>query len=53
VGAERVALQATLAPEAKRANAGLERASLAMESYAAIGTDLPEAIARERAALIQ
>jgi hypothetical protein len=50
---ERVVLQATLAPQVKRANASLERASLAMENYAAIGSNLPEAIAREREALIQ
>ena len=50
---QRVVLQATLAPEVKRANASLERATLAMESYAEIGTGLPEAIAREREALIQ
>jgi hypothetical protein len=50
---ERVLLQATLAPQVKRANASLERASMAMESYAQIGANLPEAIARERDALIQ
>jgi hypothetical protein len=50
---ERVVLQATLAPQVKRANASLERASLAMENYAAIGANLPDAIAREREALIQ
>jgi hypothetical protein len=50
---QRVVLQATLAPEVKRANASLERATLAMETYAEIGTGLPEAIAREREALIQ
>jgi hypothetical protein len=50
---ERVVLQATLAPQVKRANSSLERASLAMESYAAIGANLPDAIAREREALIQ
>ena len=50
---QRVVLQATLAPEVKRANASLERATLAMETYAEIGTGLPDAIAREREALIQ
>jgi hypothetical protein len=50
---QRVVLQATLAPEVKRANASLERATLAMESYAEIGAGLPDAIARERDALIQ
>ncbi|HSW33670.1 MAG TPA: hypothetical protein VLH36_08660 [Steroidobacteraceae bacterium] len=50
---QRVVLQATLAPEVKRANASLERATLAMESYAEIGAGLPDAIAREREALIQ
>ena len=50
---ERVVLQATLAPQVKRANASLERASLAMETYAEIGANLPVAIAREREALIQ
>jgi hypothetical protein len=50
---QRVVLQATLAPEVTRANASLERATLAMETYAKIGTDLPDAIAREREALIQ
>ena len=50
---ERVVLQATLAPQVKRANASLERASLAMENYAEIGANLPDAIAREREALIQ
>jgi hypothetical protein len=49
----RVVLQATLAPEVKRANASLERATLAMETYAEIGTGLPDAIAREREALIE
>ena len=50
---QRVVLQATLAPEVKRANASLERATLAMETYAEIGTGLPDAIAREREALIE
>jgi hypothetical protein len=50
---QRVVLQATLAPEVKRANASLERATLAMESYAEIGAGLPDAIAREREALIR
>jgi hypothetical protein len=50
---QRVVLQATLAPEVKRANASLERATLAMETYAEIGTGLPTAFAREREALIE
>ena len=50
---ERVVAQATLAPQVERANASLERASLAMKDYAQIGADLPEAFAREREALIQ
>ncbi len=50
---QRVVLQATLAPEVKRANASLERATLAMETYAEIGTDLPTTFAREREALIE
>ncbi len=50
---ERVVAQATLAPQIERANASLERASLAMTDYAQIGADLPEAFAREREVLIQ
>jgi hypothetical protein len=50
---QRVVLQATQAPEVRRANASLERATLAMESYAEIGAGLPDAIAREREALIR
>jgi Tfp pilus assembly protein PilE len=51
--AERVIAQATLAPEVARANASLERASLAMSDYAKIGASLPDALARERDALIR
>jgi hypothetical protein len=36
-----------------RANASLERASLAMSDYAKIGASLPDALARERDALIR
>jgi hypothetical protein len=50
---ERVVAQATLAPQIERANASLERASLAMTDYAQIGANLPEAFAHERQALIQ
>jgi hypothetical protein len=50
---ERVIAQATLAPEMKRANTSLERASLAMADYARLGAELPDAIARERDALIE
>lgn len=49
---ERVIAQATLAPEMKRANNSLERASLAMADYARLGAELPDALARERDALI-
>jgi hypothetical protein len=50
---ERVVAQATLAPQVERANASLERASLAMADFAGIGSSLPEAFARERDALIR
>jgi len=50
---ERVVAQATLAPQVERANASLERASLAMTDYARIGASLPDAFAREREALIR
>ena len=50
---ERVVAQATLAPQVERANASLERASLAMTDYAEIGAGLPDAFARERDALIR
>ncbi len=51
--ANRTISQATLAPQVERANASLERASLAMEGYAQLGADLPAALARERDALIR
>jgi hypothetical protein len=50
---ERVVAQATLAPQVERANASLERASLAMTDFARIGDSLPDALARERDALIR
>ena len=50
---ERVVAQTTMAPQVERANASLERASLAMTDYAKIGESLPEAFAKERDALIR
>ena len=50
---ERAISQATLAPQVERANASLERASIAMRDFATLGTALPESIAREREMLIR
>jgi len=50
---ERVVAQATTAPQVERANASLERASQAMSDYATLGASLPDALARERDALIR
>jgi len=50
---ERIVSQATLSPQVERANASLERASLAMADYARIGDGLPDAFAREREATIR
>jgi phage shock protein A len=50
---ERIVAQATLAPQVERANASLERASLAMADYAKLGDSLPAAFAQERDALIR
>jgi hypothetical protein len=50
---ERIVTQATLAPQVDRANASLERASLAMTEYARMGASLPDVFAREREATIQ
>jgi hypothetical protein len=50
---ERIVSQATLSPQVERANANLERASLAMADYARIGDGLPDAFAREREAMIR
>jgi DNA-binding GntR family transcriptional regulator len=50
---ERIVSQATLSPQVERANASLERASLAMADYARIGDSLPDAFAQEREATIR
>ena len=50
---ERIVSQATLSPQVERANANLERASLAMADYARIGDGLPDAFAREREAMLR
>ena len=51
--ASRTVAEATMAPQVQRANASMERASLAMTDYAKIGAGLPDALAREREALIR
>ena len=50
---ERIVSQAMLSPQVERANANLERASLAMADYARIGDGLPDAFAREREVMIR
>ena len=50
---ERIVSQGMLSPQVERANASIERASLAMADYARIGDSLPDEFAREREAMIR